>query len=612
MSLSKTVKLLESQGYLLRVQHEVDPNGEISEIQRRAYAKKFPALLFENVKGTPFPVLSNLFGSMDQTKAIFGRALSRVEDAIALKANPADTFQKLLKKPQHYFHLPWTGIASSPKRIPKNKAPVCQNETSIDQLPQIIHWPEDGGAYITLPQVLTQHPNKPGIRHTNIGMYRVQISGGQYEQGQELGLHYQIHRGIGIHHQAALQMGKPLKVSIYVGGHPAHSVAAVMPLPEGLSELLMAGMLAQERFRYVEEDGYILSADADFCITGEILVDQLKPEGPFGDHLGYYSLAHDFPVMRVEKVYHRNGAIWPFTVVGRPPQEDTTFGKLIHQITQSMVPVSLPGVKNLHAVDAAGVHPLLLAIGSERYTPYLKQQPQEILTQANAILGFNQCSLAKYLWIAATEDDASLDIYDVPNFFKHMLERVDLTRDLHFQTCTTMDTLDYSGTALNQGSKLVIAAAGTPIRRLATEIPQGFSVPTDFGEPLLVMPGVLALKAPKYKDSAQAQTEMNTLSDALSKQENQGIVWIVSVDDSQFCAEDFANFLWVCFTRSNPANDTYGVKSFTHNKHWGCEGPLITDARIKPHHAPVLEVDEVITKRVDAICQNEAALRNLL
>ncbi len=241
-------------------------------------------------------------------------------------------------------------------------------------------------------------------------------------------------------------------------------LAAVMPLPEGMSELTFAGALGGRRIRMLRNDGGLpIHADTDFCICGTVIPNKLLPEGPFGDHLGYYSLQHDFPVLRVEHVYHRDGAIWPITVVGRPPQEDTIFGQLIHELTGPVIPTVLPGVKAVHAVDAAGVHPLLLAIGSERYWPFAdSQRPQEILTQANAILGQGQLSLAKFLWIANEADDPALDVNDVAAFFKHMLQRADWTRDLHFQTQTTMDTLDYSGGALNAGSKVVIAAVGPP------------------------------------------------------------------------------------------------------------------------------------------------------
>src|SRR5690606_11292568 len=220
----------------------------------------------------------------------------------------------------------------------------------------------------------------------------------EYELNKEIGLHYQIHRGIGIHQTKANAKNVPLKVSCFVGGHPAHTLAAVMPLPEGMSELTFAGILAGRRFRYHYQDGFCISNDADFIITGEVLPGMNKPEGPFGDHLGYYSLQHPFPVMKVHEVYARKNAIWPFTVVGRPPQEDTAFGALIHELTGDAIPQELPGVQEVHAVDAAGVHPLLFALGTERYTPYLtEQKPAELLTQANRILGTGQLSLAKYL-----------------------------------------------------------------------------------------------------------------------------------------------------------------------------------------------------------------------
>src|SRR5262245_41940332 len=248
------------------------------------------------------------------------------------------------------------------------------------------------------------------------------------------------------------------------------SVAAVMPLPDGLPELGFAGALGGRRVRMVRPEGLLtMPAEADFVICGTVDPNRTKPEGPFGDHLGYYSLAHDFPVLRVDRVYHRPGAIWPFTTVGRPPQEDTTFGALIHELTGPLIPTVLPGVKAVHAVDAAGVHPLLLAIGSERYVPYAtERRPLELLTQANAILGQGQMSLAKYLLISAKDDDPELEIHDVAGVLRHILERVDWAEDLHFQTRTTIDTLDYSGHGLNQGSKVVIAAAGPRRRELPT------------------------------------------------------------------------------------------------------------------------------------------------
>lgn len=364
--------------------------------------------------------------------------------------------------------------------------------------------------------------------------------------------------------------------------------------------MTFAGALGNRRFRYFyDEEGFCLSADADFVITGTVYPHETKPEGPFGDHLGYYSLTHPFPLMKVHNVYHKQDAIWSFTVVGRPPQEDTSFGALIHEITGSALPQEIHGLKEVNAVDAAGVHPLLFAIGSERYTPFLKERrPQEILTIANHILGKNQLSLAKYVFIAAREDNELLDTHDIKLFLSHILSRIDLTRDLHFHTQTTIDTLDYSGEGLNSGSKVVIAAAGEPKRELAGAVPAGFSLPDLFTAFAIPMSGVLTITAPAYTNEILAAQEIEILNNHFKGQDLDGLALMVLCDDAQFAAATVNNFVWVTFTRSNPATDIHGIDAFTKNKHWGCNGPLIIDARKKPHHAPELIMDQTVEENI--------------
>src|SRR5262249_30546960 len=426
-------------------------------------------------------------------------------------------------------------------------------------------------------------------RHSNLGMYRVQLSGGSYERNRQVGLHYQIHRGIGVHHAAALRRGVPFRVNVFVGGPPALALAAVMPLPEGLPELAFAGALGGHRVPLVAPPprpspargegtspplppggggvggggGLPIAAEADFCITGTVDPEKLLPEGPFGDHLGYYSLAHPFPVLNVEHVYHRPGAVWPFTVVGRPPQEDTGFGEIIHELTGPVIPTVVPGVHAVHAVDAAGVHPPFLAIGSERYVPYARERrPQELLTCANAILGQGQLSLAKYLLLVAREDDPALDVHDIPAFLRHLLGRVDWRTDLHFQTCTTIDTLDYSGTGLNEGSKLVIAAARPPRRSLPAALPGGVRLAEGLGGAPGGLPGVLVVQAPPYRKNAAGKTpaEVKRFCDAFRPDDPlNAFPLVVLADESEFAARTLNNFLWVTFTRSNPAADVHGV-----------------------------------------------------
>lgn len=496
--------------------------------------------------------------------------------------------------------------------LPKasRSGPVLSHTISLRQLPQLVSWPNDGGAFVTLPQVLSMGV-ETSLMKANLGMYRIQLSGNEYIPDQEIGLHYQLHRGIGVHHQAALAAGKPFRVTITVGGTPAMTLAAVMPLPEGLSELTFAGALAGHRIPMIVSPSHApIYADADFMITGTVDPERTKPEGPFGDHLGYYAKVHEFPFMKVERVSHRPGAIWPFTVVGRPPQEDTTFGELIHELTGDVIPTVLPGVKGVHAVDAAGVHPLLLAIGSERYTPYRRpDRPQELLTQANAILGQGQLSLAKYLWIANQMDAPELDIHDIEAFFRHMLERVDWARDLHFQTRTTIDTLDYSGEGFNQGSKVVVAATGTKKRELLREDSNLPTLPNTIDSARLAIPGVLAVRAREGLSLRSIAESMEHYFDASG---NSSVQLIVLSDDEQFASKSLKNWLWVTFTRSNPAIDIDGVHAFTDFKHWGCKGPLLIDARIKPHHAPPLLEDPQVTAKVDAMATRGGAIAKFL
>jgi len=611
-NLAACVADLQKTGQLRVLDHEVDPYLEAAYIQRRLYKAQGPAILFKNLKGCQFPAAANLFGTIGRTRFLFRDRLEAVRCLVDVKVQP----QEAMKRPWRFMGLPGTALSLLPRRV--RSGPILQHRTTVGQLPQIVSWPRDGGPFVTLPQVYSEDPDRPGLRYSNLGMYRVQLGGNSYEPDREIGLHYQIHRGIGVHHAAAVRRGEPLRVNVVVGGPPSLAVAAVMPLPEGLPELSFAGALSGHRIPMVQPAGLLpMPAEADFVICGTIDPHATKPEGPFGDHLGYYSLVHDFPVMRVERVYHRPGAIWPFTAVGRPPQEDTSFGALIHELTGPLVPTVLPGVKEVHAVDAAGVHPLLLAIGSERYVPYAEtRRPMELLTQANAILGQGQMSLAKYLFISAHQDDPGLDLHDIGLFLRHVLERVDWANDLHFQTRTTMDTLDYSGRGLNQGSKVVIAAAGPRRRELPRELPANLSLPATFTELKMVQPGILAIQGPKYLNERTVDgrdSAVLRLADVISRDHPlRSFPLIVLVDDADFTAASLSNFLWVTFTRSDPAADIDGVEPFTDQKHWGCLGPLIIDARIKPHHAPPLEDDPGVVRRVESLAVPGGPLHGLI
>lgn len=606
-SLEQALLDLEKAGMLKRIHAEVDPHLEMAEIARENFRQGGPALLFEHVKGSKFRAACNIFGSDERFNFLFRNGFEQTKAAVNFKANPVDFFKNAFKHPGSLIKAACAGMNSLPKRSGSIKD---FEECTLADLPQLVSWPLDGGAFITLPQVATRPSENTSVMQTNVGMYRIQISGNDYILNEECGLHYQIKRDIAKHHQKAIEEGRPLKVSIFIGGPPSHTFAAVMPMPENLSELLFAGMLGNRRFRYFEHDGYLVSSDADFCILGEI-EPGLKPEGPFGDHIGYYSGKHDFPCMKVQKVLCKKNAIFPFTVVGRPPQEDTLFGKFIHEITKPMVPASLPGVYGIHAVDDAGVHPLCLALGSETFRPYAsieEREPMELLKTANALLGFNQASLTKYLLIAAKEDSASLDVNNVPAFFKHVLERVHFDRDLHFQTATTIDTLDYTGTSLNHGSKVVIAAAGAKCRELRNnpEDLKSLALPQEYKRATIVMSGVILLESSATFDASSKAEHFANLKAALAHWEfRENYPWISVIDERALDANNvLSDFLWLTFTRSDPAQDIYGLDEGVSHKHWTCKAPLIIDARVKPHHQKQLTIPAEITARAKQILKD--------
>lgn len=611
-STRQLVEDLRAAGRLVEITQPIDPHLQLAEIHRRVFASAGPAVLYSNVIGCRFPVVSNLWGTLERARWIYRDTFESLQRAIRWKVHP----EEMLAKPWQLWQAPQLALRMLPQRT--RRGAVRQQQCRLSELPQITCWPDDGGAFVTLPQVMSQSPGSHRLSDINLGMYRIQMSGNEYQADQECGLHYQLHRGIGVHHTRAIELSMPFPVNVTVGGTPAMTLAAVMPLPEGMSELGFAGALAGGRIRLnCQPHAAPLYADADFAIVGSVEPSVLKPEGPFGDHLGYYARQHDFPVLKVKHVYHRRDAVWPLTVVGRPPQEDTIFGELIHELTEPVIPTVLPGIRAVHAVDAAGVHPLLLAIGSERYTPYARPgRPQELLTQASALLGQGQLSLAKYLWIT---DAQELDIQDVQAFFTYMLQRVDWRSDLHFHTRTTIDTLDYSGDSLHSGSKLVVAAVGPPRRGLDAEWDSNIALPSNWTRPRMAMPGVVCVEASAVlgRDQSGSQEQENQAWQQACDRVPSGHPMCrnplyVIVDDSEFATRSLGNFIWTTFTRSNPAADVYGVGAEMIDKHFSVHGSLVIDARRKPHHAPPLIEDSTVSAQVDALATQQLPISRYL
>lgn len=604
-SLAECVADLKKQGQLRVIDTALDPSLEIGYVQRRVFQVGGPALLFTRPRGCRFPMLANLFGTKKRVDYLFRDSLAQIKNLFAARKSPASR----VRKPLTALKLAPTLWNMRPKW--QKTAPVLAESCRLADLPPLKSWPEDGGPFITLPLVYSADPDRPG--QGNLGMYRVQLAGNEYGP-DEAGLHYQLKRGIGIHHANALAAGKRLPVNIHVGGPPALTIAAVMPLPEGISELVFAGILGKRRVRLCAGHELPVLAEADFVIQG-YLDDTLKPEGPFGDHLGYYSLKHDFPVLKIQSIHNRKNAIWPFTTVGRPPQEDTVFGNLIHELTAPLVTSVFPGLKEIHAVDAAGVHPLLLAIGKERYSPYEPQIcPRELITHALHLLGTTQTSLAKFILIAAESDNSSLSCNAVESFLTHILERVDFSRHLHFITQTSTDTLDYSGYALHEGSRLIIATCGPAIRTLGTSLCDFPDLPPGFHNPRICLPGVLAISGPVHKSKRNQQDYVieSELCKCLANwHQREAFPLIAIVDDASFCAASLDNFLWTVFTRTDPGRDSYGIAAKTSCKHWSCEAPLILDARLKAFQPAPLEDEPALVEYIETLASKGGPLAGL-
>ena len=365
-----------------------------------------PAVLYANVKGCRFPMVSNLFGTIERARFLFRDTLESVRRAIELKIDPAGACERRCAT----LAAPLTAWRMQPEaRAPAGRSSRARRRSANCRSLQC--WPRRRRRVHHAAAGL--HRGRRPARHGGTRTWACtacSFPAATYEPDREVGLHYQIHRGIGVHHAAAMRRGEPLRVNIFVGGPPAMTLAAVMPLPEGMPELTFAGALARPAHS-ADPAAAGRSADAR---RGRFLHHRprrsaalQKPEGPFGDHLGYYSLAHEFPVLQ-----RRAGLSPPATRSGRSPssagrrRRTRRSAQLIHELTGPIIPTVIPGVHAVHAVDAAGVHPLLLAIGSERYVPLRgTPRPQELLTQANAILGQGQLSLAKYLLIVNRDDD---------------------------------------------------------------------------------------------------------------------------------------------------------------------------------------------------------------
>jgi menaquinone biosynthesis decarboxylase len=566
---------LRKENELVEIDSPVDPNQEIAEIHRRVIAEEGPALIFTNVKGSSFPVVTNLFGTSRRVEMAFGprpeqlmkRIVSMLHHLLPPKVKTLwqekDLFAQLLK----------IGL----KPIPENKAPsreVKQTPVDLTKLPVITSWPEDGGPFITLPLVYTRHPV---TGQHNLGMYRMQIF-----DKQTTGMHWQIHKGGGFHYHEAEKRNEPLPVRVFLGGPPALIASAIAPLPEMVPELMLTSLIMGEKLPVVQmgEKNDVVIAEAEFVISGEVPPFERRLEGPFGDHYGYYSLAHEFPVFHVKEITHRKKAIYPATVVGKPRQEDYYLGEFLQRLLSPAFPLAMPGVKDLWTYAETGFHPLAAAIVRESYR-------REALSHAFRILGEGQLTLTKFLIIT----DQTVSFQPFAPFFETILKRFDPASDLFIINHTSMDTLDYTGRRLNHGSKAILLGIGEAKR----ELPTNYQGPTIKGVRRIApfCRGALVLEGQSYEENPiLAQEIVDHYSEQL---QNWPMVFLV---DHISAAHDQTAFLWTIFTRFDPAHDLYARFEFQHH-HPRYQLPIVIDARMKPGYPGEVETAPEIKKLVD-------------
>lgn len=571
------LEVLKRDGDLKIIDAPVDPYLELAEIHRRVIEQEGPALLFTNVKGSPFPVVTNLFGTSRRVDLAFGPRPEEIMKQIvgATERIMPPTIKAIWGEKQ----LIWDMMKVGMKEVTPSTAPimgVLKKERPLAGLPAITSWQEDGGPFITLPLVYTE--SMKSRKGHNLGMYRMQIF-----DDSTTGMHWQIHKGGGFHYYEAEQRNEALPVSVFLGGPPALIASAIAPLPEHLPELLMASLILGGKLPVVSDPqgGHRLPAEAEFVISGKVPPHLRRPEGPFGDHFGYYSLTHDFPVFQVDHVWHRKDAIYPATIVGKPRQEDYYLGEYLQRLLAPAFPMVMPGVKELWAYAEAGVHALAAAVVRESYS-------REALSTAFSILGQGQLTLTKFLML--TDQPIDLSKFDV--LLETVLERFNPQTDLFVFDETSHDTLDYTSGKLNHGSKAVMLGVGEPVRKLPAVYAEGAI--EEITNAQVYCKGCLVVSGATY------EAEPALAGRLLQRLAERGTEWplVILADDANI-ATGQTSFLWTVFTRFNPADDIYANADIRRH-HFGYKLPIVIDARMKPGYPDELFPREDIVKLVDS------------
>jgi UbiD family decarboxylase len=575
-NLREFLDVLKRENDLAIIDAPVDPNLEVAEIHRRVIDAGGPALLFTNVKGSPFPIVTNLFGTSRRVDLAFGpRPEALMKQIIGAVDRVLPPTPKAIWGEKN---LIWDMLKVGMKEVPASSAPIlqaCKRENPLAGLPAITSWQDDGGPFITLPLVYTEHPEQR--KQHNLGMYRMQIF-----DDSTTGMHWQIHKGGGFHYHEAEKRNEALPVSVFLGGPPALIASAIAPVPEHLPELLLASLIMGGKLPIVKDPNgaHRIPSEAEFVLSGHVPPHIKRAEGPFGDHYGYYSLMHDFPIFNVSHMWHRKDAIYPATIVGKPRQEDYYMGEFLQKLLSPAFPMAMPGVKDLWTYAETGFHALAAAVVRESYS-------REALTSAFRILGEGQLTLTKFLIVT----NQSIELENFPMLLETVLERFRPETDLFIFDNTSHDTLDYTGGKLNHGSKGVMLGVGEPIRELPSTYTEGAIDEISAAQPYCR--GCLVVSGASYEQEPKLAQR---LLERLSEKETEWPL-VILADDAGIAAAQ-TPFLWTVFTRFNPADDIY-ANSDIRRHHFGYKLPIVIDARMKPGYPDELFPREDIVKLVD-------------
>lgn len=569
---------LEQDGDLARIRVPVDPNQEMTIIQHRVMAKGGPALLFENVTGSPYRVVSNLFGTRQRTDLVFG-------------GDPERLGQRVFRLSQNLMPPGIRGIVKSRRdllalskaRMRKvSNGPVLETidaRPDLNRLPVLTCWPDDGGPFFTLPMV---HTTDPDNGSGNLGMYRLQRF-----DGRSTGMHWQIEKGGGFHFHKAAGMDRPLPVSVILGGPPALIPASVAPLPEGIDERLLAAYMMNRPLEVIARPttGHRIPARAEFVLEGTVTPGDVRWEGPFGDHFGHYSHAADYPVFRVKRILARKDAIYPATVVGKPVQEDFYLGEALQAMTLPLLKMIRPAVVDLWAYPETGFHSLAVMSVTERY-------PKEALKHTLGMLGEGQVSLTKVMITV----DHRVDARDIIAVSRALWRHLDAETGIHLLAPTSQDTLDFTGPAMNTGSRLILLATdgGKPLRKEPShQVPQPGDLHPQVRATAALGPAFLMVQV------SETLVDIDPVRQALIRHPLARDYLFHIIVSPDVPLNDRTLMLWGWFTRFDPLADLYPAGRTVAGNRLVFDFPIAIDARWKKGYPKPVEFDPDVERRVD-------------